>query len=507
MLRGQRTVMPGRPWRVLASAGLTIYGGIVAIGSVLGIVWGLEIVAVPIFGTGILLCTFTSIGFGLRAATHPGLDARTRAAWRWISTSFVLYAVAAVLFRVFSLTASFPRPGDIAKLSMSAVLIVGITRLPMRPVTRDRRLRLLLDAGTVAAAASLVLWQLLIAPVISNGQSTAARVIVATAYPLANVGTIFVLAVVIMRGINSSVHRTVRLLIASTVLSIIGDSVISYQNIDPGRQSAIGWEILVLLTSSFLMCAAAFEQIRVASAGSDIDTSAPRIAQVSRLPYGAIAAAFIMLGVAAAEPSFRLPWLGLVICMAALTGCVVARQLLAQRENLRIATTDDLTGLVNRAALHDALSVALARGARSGETTGVLLADLDGFKAVNDTLGHEAGDRLLVAFAAALRRSVLGSDVVGRLGGDEFAVVLSNVGTPDNADAVVRRLHKDLAQPIMIGDVPLQIRSSVGVALCGPGELTLDQVMRKADLNMYEEKRSRKALQADRPAREVNPVA
>jgi diguanylate cyclase (GGDEF)-like protein len=376
----------------------------------------------------------------------------------------------------------------------------------MQPMNRDRRLRLLLDAGTVAAAAGLYLWYLLIAPVIASGHATAARVAVATAYPLANVATIFVLAIVIMRGINLSVRRTVHLLIASTVLSIIGESVISYQNIDPDRQAAVGWEILVLFTSTFLLCAATFEQIRVASAGSDIDKHARRITQVSMLPYGAIAAAFIVLGLAAAEPSFRLPWLGLVLCMALLTGCVVTRQLLAQRENLRIATTDGLTGLVNRVALHEGLSIALARGARSGEATAVLLADLDGFKAVNDTLGHEAGDRLLVAFGDALRRSVLGSDVVGRLGGDEFAVVLSNVGTRDNADAVVRRLYKDLEQPVMIGDVVVQIRVSVGVALCSPGELTLDQLMHNADLNMYEMKRARKALQADQSAPAANPV-
>lgn len=494
-----------RPWQVLAIAGLTIYGGIVVIGSILGITRGIEAVAVPIFGVAIILSTFISIGLGLRAATHPKLDARTRAAWRWICASFVLFTVATVLFRAFSLE-TFPRPGDVAKLSATAMLIVGITRLPMQPMNRDRRLRLLLDAGTVAAAAGLFLWYLLIAPVIASGHATAARVGVATAYPLASVATIFVLAIVIMRGINLSVRRTVYLLIASTVLSIIGESVISYQNIDPDRQAAVGWEILVLFTSTFLLCAATFEQIRVASAGSDIDKHARRITQVSKLPYGAIAAAFIVLGLAAAEPSFRLPWLGLVLCMALLTGCVVTRQLLAQRENLRIATTDGLTGLVNRMALHEGLSLALARGARSGETTAVLLADLDGFKAVNDTLGHEAGDRLLVAFGDALRRSVLGSDVVGRLGGDEFAVVLGNVGTRDNADAVVRRLYKELEQPVMIGDVVVQIRVSVGVALCGPGELTLDQLMHNADVNMYETKRARKALQADQSAPAANPV-
>jgi diguanylate cyclase (GGDEF)-like protein len=495
----------GRRWRVPAIVGLTIYGGFAVIGSILGVVRGIGAVAEPVFGAGAVLCIFASIGLSLRAATHPKLDARTRSAWRWICASNVLYAVAVVLFSVSS-TETFPRPGDLVRLATTAVLIVGIARLPMQPVNRDRRLRLLLDAGTVAAAAGLFLWYLLIVPVFAaGGDAIAARVVVATAYPLANVGAIFVLAMVSMRGINSSARRTVHLLTASTILSIIGESVVGYQNIAPDRQPAVGWEMLVLFTSTFLLCAATFEQIRVAGVGGDIDPHVPRITQVSKLPYGAVAAAFVVLGLAAAEPSFRLPWLGLVLCMAVLTGCVVARQLLAQRENVRIATTDDLTGLVNRVALHEGLSLALARGARSGETTAVLLADLDDFKAVNDTLGHEAGDRLLVAFADALRRSVLGSDVVGRLGGDEFAVVLSDVGTRDNADAVVRRLYKDLEQPVLIGDVVVQVRGSVGVALSGPGELTLDQLMHKADVNMYEMKRARKALQAAESAPVANP--
>src|SRR5688572_6121946 len=424
-----------RRWRWLTTTGLTIFGAGVVIGPVVGITAGVE-AAAPVFLTGIVLFAFAAVGLGWRAATHPALDPRTRSAWRWLGGSYVLLAVAVVLFAVAPWV-TFPRPGDLAKLAMAVVLMVGILRLPMPPMDRSRRLRLLFDAGTVASAVSLFLWYLLIAPVVAGGQATAGRLVASAAYPLADVGMVFVVAVVLMRGVNSCVRRTMRLLVASTALWVIGDTVMCYRYIDPNHPVTVGWEALPLFTSHFLLCAATWEQIRVASADSDIDKHVARVAPVSRLPYAAIAAAFVVLAVAAAQPSFRLPWLGLILCMAALTGCVVARQVLAQRENLRMAVTDGLTGLVNRVGLHDGLSLALARGARSGETTAVLLADLDGFKTVNDSLGHEAGDLLLVAFARALRRSVLGSDVVGRLGGDEFAVVLSNVGGRDNADAVI----------------------------------------------------------------------
>lgn len=484
--------------RWVSTAGLTIFGASLAIGTIVGMTAGMK-TAEPVFGLGIVVFAFVALGLGWRAATHPGLDARARSAWRWIGASYLLLAVATVLF-VAGPWVTFPRPGDLVKLAMAVVLTVGILRLPMPPMDRNRRLRLLFDAGTVASAVSLFLWFLVIAPVIGGGQATAARLAAAAAYPLVDVGLVFVAAVVLMRGAGSPARRTMRLLVAASALWVVGDTIMSYRYIDPSHPVTIGWEALPLFASHFLLCAATWEQIGVAGAGTDVDRHPTWVRPVSKLPYAAIAAAFVVLTVAASRPPFRLPWLGLVLCMAALTGCVVARQVIAQRENLRMAVTDGLTGLVNRVGLHEGLSLALARGARSGETTAVLLADLDGFKTINDTLGHEAGDLLLVAFARALRRSVLGADVVGRLGGDEFAVVLRNVGNRDNADAIVRRLHKELEQPVMTGDVVVTIRCSVGIALSEPGEMTLDQIMHQADLDMYDVKRARKPWQATEAA-------
>jgi diguanylate cyclase (GGDEF)-like protein len=106
----------------------------------------------------------------------------------------------------------------------------------------------------------------------------------------------------------------------------------------------------------------------------------------------------------------------------------------------------------------------------------------------NDTLGHEAGDRLLVAFGEMLRRAILGADVAARLGGDEFAVVLHNIGTPANAEAVVRRIIQEAATPVMVGNTVLQIRGSIGIALSGPGEVGLDELIHRADVAMYQAK-------------------
>jgi predicted signal transduction protein with EAL and GGDEF domain len=97
-----------------------------------------------------------------------------------------------------------------------------------------------------------------------------------------------------------------------------------------------------------------------------------------------------------------------------------------------------------------------------------------------------------VTFADMLRRSVLGSDVVGRLGGDEFAIVLPDIGQPDNTAAVLRRIRQEMETPVMTGDVVVQIRAALGIAVATPGETDSDALMHRADQAMYADKRAGK---------------
>ena len=481
--------MPNR-WRWLAAASVTIFGGGMTAGTIIALDRGMT-EALVVFGPMIGLFTVAATVLAWRAAFHRSLDSRTRSAWTWIASSFTLLTLATVLYNILPMD-SYPWPAVITKLTGTVVLLIGLTRLPMRPLSRSHRLRLFLDAGTVAAAASLFLWYLLLAPVPSE-HITVQFIVSAVLHPMLDAGLIFVMSVVLMRGVNSSVQRATRLLVFATLWWIAGETLLTRNDLDSASFGAVGWEFLTLPVAHFLLYAATFEQVRVANAGDDLGSRPRRVVAVSKLPYVAIAAAFVVLTIAAMQKEFRLPWLGLICCTAILTGCVVARQVLAQRENMRMAVTDGLTGLTNRTGLNEALHIALERGARSGKTIAVLLLDLDDFKRINDTLGHEAGDQMLIAFARALRRSVLGSDVVARLGGDEFAVVLNDVGDRDNAEAVVKRLNNELETPVLIGDVPVQINSSIGVALCGPGEMTVDEILHRADMEMYEVKRARKA--------------
>jgi diguanylate cyclase (GGDEF)-like protein len=152
------------------------------------------------------------------------------------------------------------------------------------------------------------------------------------------------------------------------------------------------------------------------------------------------------------------------------------------------AMRDPLTGLANRSLLLDRLAVGLARASRSGEPVTVLFLDLDGFDAVNDQLGHEAGDQVLRSVARALSATVRPSDTVSRLAGDEFVVACEGVHEPHVAELLERvRWAVATAWP---GRLP--VCASVGIARSTPDD-TAEGILHRADLAMYDVKRARAA--------------
>jgi len=160
-----------------------------------------------------------------------------------------------------------------------------------------------------------------------------------------------------------------------------------------------------------------------------------------------------------------------------------------RRELQRQANTDLLTGLPNRRVLDPALEVARSQMSSTGGATALIFLDLDGFKDINDTLGHHEGDRLLVQVAARLRGAQRAGDVLLRLGGDEFAVVLSDVSNPDGAELAADRYLQILNDPFEVGSRPEVLRTSVGVTTTNdPAKVT--GLTTEADLAMYEAKRS-----------------
>jgi diguanylate cyclase (GGDEF)-like protein len=153
-----------------------------------------------------------------------------------------------------------------------------------------------------------------------------------------------------------------------------------------------------------------------------------------------------------------------------------------------LARHDDLTDLPNRHLLKDRLAQALAQHKRNEQRFALLFIDLDGFKQVNDEHGHDVGDELLVQVAGRLKGSLRAQDTVCRFGGDEFIILLTEVGTGENAMQVAHKLVDELIRPYSLSAARAEISASVGVALYPDHGRTSQALMRVADKAMYEVK-------------------
>jgi diguanylate cyclase (GGDEF)-like protein/PAS domain S-box-containing protein len=149
---------------------------------------------------------------------------------------------------------------------------------------------------------------------------------------------------------------------------------------------------------------------------------------------------------------------------------------------------DPLTSLPNREVFTDELTRALGRHGRASLDLGVLFIDIDSFKQVNDSIGHEGGDRLLAEAAVRLRDAVRVGDVVGRLGGDEFAIMLELLENDFEAVAVARRVIAAFSEPFDVGGSSVRVSASVGLAVAKDSEKTADRLIHEADIAMYRAK-------------------
>jgi diguanylate cyclase (GGDEF)-like protein len=186
--------------------------------------------------------------------------------------------------------------------------------------------------------------------------------------------------------------------------------------------------------------------------------------------------------------------LALVICRMAIT----LREVRQSMTNYQDARTDYLTGLPNRRAFLERLASRLASEPAASGGTGVLLVDLDGFKEVNDALGHTAGDHLLCVVAKRFEHFLGDRGVLARLGGDEYAFYCP-VADEDDLVAVAHDLAETLTDPCVLDGMSVRVGASIGVALSGPCANTNGELLRCADVAMYDAKRTHSVVSAYRP--------
>jgi diguanylate cyclase (GGDEF)-like protein len=164
---------------------------------------------------------------------------------------------------------------------------------------------------------------------------------------------------------------------------------------------------------------------------------------------------------------------------------------------LHMATHDALTGLPNRTLLADRFSQACSRTQRRDITFSIMFLDLDGFKKVNDTYGHEVGDQLLKTLGSLLKECIRDEDTLSRISGDEFVILLED-SSYKNAEGVARKIQAKLMQSVFIQGIELKIDISLGIAVYPDDGTEISELLRKADARMYEAKEQRKYLMMER---------
>lgn len=187
---------------------------------------------------------------------------------------------------------------------------------------------------------------------------------------------------------------------------------------------------------------------------------------------------------------------GLLCLVMLLPSVLIGHGRVKQREYdvklLHMAHYDKLTNLPNRALFYDRLEQGINLADRTGKTIGLLYIDLDGFKTINDTIGHDAGDIVLQAAAERLGRCIRASDTASRIGGDEFAVMLSELEDPSASEVVAQRIIDALSEPLLISGQSCKVGASIGISYYPQGAAELNELIVCADKAMYQSKESGK---------------
>ena len=379
----------------------------------------------------------------------------------------------------------YPSLSDVLYLAAYPALYIGLIALIKARVPRFHP-SMWLDGVIGALGATAVAVSVLLGPALALGDGDTAAAVVNLAYPLADVLLLALLvAVGAMLGLRG---ETGLVLLGGGLLANLAGDVVYLDLATRGVYVEGGPLDLTWLLGALLMGLAA-------DRAGGTPTSAPptRTGIGWRVLAVPVACNLASLALLAAGWGDRFPAAG----MWAAAACVIAgmirtgmtvSEIRSFHEVLAQARTDELTGLPNRRALLDRASEVLA-GADAGRPAALLLLDLDGFKEVNDSLGHAAGDELLRQIAPRLVDAVGPDGLAARLGGDEFAVLLPDAAL-DDALATASRIERRLGAPFPLEGIRVHVGASIGVATAPVPASDVTDLLRCADVAMYAAKTS-----------------
>ncbi len=371
----------------------------------------------------------------------------------------------------------------------------------------------------IMVAVATFSWYYILGPTVLQGDTSVAAKVVGAASTLGDLVLIVCLLLLWARADDGAMQRVVRPLALGLGVIVVTDGAFDYGTLRgiyaTGGLLDVGWPLGYMLVG---LAALALRQAlaRPAACAPGPLLPARPVRRSARrwrcakpyLPYALVPAVLALVGNARAARGHVAAALepGVYLGGALLIGLVLVRQVVALRDNQRLyqqveernqalaaanarletlASTDPLTGLLNHRAFHARLDEEIARAARGGRPLALLLVDLDDFRAINNTHGHQAGDRALVAIAAALCASVRTGDSAGRYGGDEFAAILPEADLSE-ALAVAERARAAVAGiALPVGDATIRATTSLGVAVLPRHARTRDELIAAADQAAY----------------------
>ena len=434
-----------------------------------------------VYGGGALVC--------LLAVRRSGAD---RLAWAALATAILLGVVGNL---VYSLAIApmdeepFPSVADLFYLGYDLPLYVALIALIRARVTRFHA-SMWLDGVVGACGAGAVSIAVMLGPALELTEGDTAAVLTSLAYPIADV---VLLALLVAVGAILGVRRdgTLLLLAGAIVANLVGD-VVFLDLATQGIYVEGGPLDLTWLFSVTLMALAAHTS-KPGGAGSLAGSGGrTRIGwRVLAVPLACNVASLLVLGFDAGSRFNPVAaWLAVGCVVAALARVAITfGEVRAYNEVKAQAYTDELTGLANRRALFEHMTRVLST-ASAARPAALLLLDLDGFKEVNDSLGHHAGDQLLRQIGPRLLPALRGGDLLARLGGDEFAVLLPDIPV-DEAEALAERLRELILRPVTVENIRLHLGVSIGVASAPVPAATVEELLRCADVAMYSAKAGR----------------
>ncbi|SNR45781.1 putative bifunctional diguanylate cyclase/phosphodiesterase [Blastococcus mobilis] len=310
---------------------------------------------------------------------------------------------------------------------------------------------------------------------------------------VAPVTTVLLIAVVMAVGgiLGVRLDRTFVLLGAGLVLICVSDVILFALKVQgayvDGGPLELGW------LASVVLAAAAAE--RAVERPAPVDAPGSRIGwRLLAVPLACLMASLVVLSPGWSPPVPDIAgWLAIGCVLAGVVRIAVTFREVREYNQVKLESrTDELTGLANRRALLEQAQRVVASAGRE-RPAALLLLDLDGFKEINDSLGHSAGDDLLRQIGPRLRSSLRSDDLLARLGGDEFAVLMP-AAEPAEARALAERLHDLLLAPFTVADIRLHVGVSIGVAATPAPATTVQELLHCADVAMYTAKRAREGV-------------